>query len=101
VTRSDGPRPRQPATTPAEVVPLLVVVVGMIVGLGLVFWSQWRLGCLIIGAALAIGGIERLLLPKDRAGLLQARSKFFDVIILLGMGASIIVLSIWVPSGRA
>jgi hypothetical protein len=80
-------------------VPLLVVLVGMVGGLVLVFAGHWRLGCLILGAFLTIGGFERLLLSKERAGLLQARSKFFDVIILLGMGVMIIVLSIAVPNG--
>jgi hypothetical protein len=79
---------------------LLVVLIGMVAGLVLVFAGHWRLGCLILGVSLTVGGFERLLLPKERAGLLQARSKFFDVIILLGMGVMIIVLSIVVPNGN-
>lgn len=75
----------------------MVVLIGMITGLVLVFIGQWRLGCLIIGVFLAVGGLERLMLPVELAGLLQARSRFFDVIILLGMGVAIIVLSIIVP----
>lgn len=90
--------PRVPPATPAEIAPLAVVVIGMIAGVLAVVVGHWRLGCVIIGGFLAIGGIERLLL-KDRAGLLRARSRFFDVIALLGMGILIIVLAIIVPNG--
>lgn len=90
-------RPRLPSATPAEVAPLAVVLAGMIAGLVAVFLGQWRMGCLVIGSFLTIGGFERLLLPKGRAGLLQARSRFFDSIALLGMGVAIIVLAIAVP----
>lgn len=76
----------------------MVVVIGMIAGLVAVVLGHWRMGCVIIGAFLTIGGIERLVL-KDRAGLLQARNRFFDVIALLGMGIVIIVLAIIVPQG--
>lgn len=91
-------RRRVPPTTPAEVAPLAIVVAGMIAGIVAVVAGHWRLGCMIIGAFLTIGGIERLLL-NDRAGLLRARNRFFDVIALLGMGIVIIVLAIIVPPG--
>lgn len=91
-------RRRVPPSTPAEVAPLAIVVVGMIAGIVAVVIGHWRLGCVIIGAFLTIGGIERLLL-NDRAGLLQARNRFFDVIALLGMGILIMVLAIIVPAG--
>jgi len=78
-------------------VPLLIVVVGLIGGMVVVAFGHWRVGCLIAGFFLGVGGIERLVLPKERAGLLQARSRFFDVIALLGMAIAIIVLAIVVP----
>lgn len=89
---------RAPALTPGQIVPLLVVVIGMIAGMAVVAWGHWRLGCLIAGTFVGIGGLERLVLPKERAGLLQARSRFFDVIALLGMAIAIILLAIVVPS---
>ena len=89
-------RPRPPALTPGQVLPLLVVLVGLVGGLVTVALGRWEPGCLIVGAFLIIGGLERLVL-KQRAGLLQARSLFFDVISLLGLGAGIIVLAMVVP----
>jgi uncharacterized YccA/Bax inhibitor family protein len=76
---------------------LLVVVAGIVAGLVLVFLGQWRLGSVIIGAILTIGGLIRMMLPKDWTGLLQARSRFVDVITLLLMGVLIMVLAIAVP----
>lgn len=90
-------RPRPPALTPAQVIPLLVVLVGLVGGLVVVAFGHWLAGCLIVGTFVGIGGLERLLLPKERAGLLQARSRFFDVIALIGMAVAIIVLAIAVP----
>lgn len=88
---------RPPALTPAQVLPLLVVLVGLIAGMVLVGFGQWRIGCLVVGGFVAIGGIERLVLPRERAGLLQARSRFFDVIALFGMAIAIIVLALVIP----
>jgi len=89
---------RVPPTTPAEAAPLAVVVLGMLAGVLVVVLGHWRMGSVVIGVFLTIGGIERIVL-KDRAGLLQARNRFFDVIALLGMGIGIIVLAIVVPPG--
>lgn len=91
-------RPRPTALTPGQVVPLLVVLFGLVGGMVAVVLGHWRIGCLIMGAFVGIGGIERLVLPKNRAGLLQARSRFFDVIALVGMAVAIIVLAIVVPN---
>ncbi|SDT02842.1 DUF3017 domain-containing protein [Microlunatus soli] len=94
---AEARRPRPPALTPAQVVPLLVVLIGLVGGMVVVAVGHWRVGCLIVGAFVGIGGLERLLLPKERAGLLQARSRFFDVIALIGMSVAIIALAIAVP----
>jgi hypothetical protein len=81
------------------VAPLALVVAGMLAGVIAVVLGHWRLGSVIIGAALTVGGIERLAL-NERAGLLRARNLLFDVIALLGMGIAIIVLAIVVPDGN-
>lgn len=80
--------------------PLMVVVAGIVMGLGVVAVGQWRFGCVVIGASLGIGAVERLALADADAGLLKVRSKAFDVLIMLGMGAAIIALAILVPEGR-
>ena len=82
--------------------PLLIVVIGVLAGLVVSFLgeSTWRLGCLLIGASLGVGAVERIALPSRDAGLLQVRTKAFDVTVLAVAGAAIIALAIVVPEGR-
>jgi hypothetical protein len=77
-----------------EVVPLAVVVAGIVAGMLVVVAGQWRMGCLVIGAVLGVGAVERALLPPERVGLLQARSRLLDTLTLLVMAVGIIVLAI-------
>jgi DUF3017 family protein len=80
--------------------PLLVVAAGVVVGLVLAVvgaGSWWRVGCAVIGASLVLGALLRLLLPGRAAGLLQVRSKAFDVVALALGGGAILALSYWVP----
>jgi hypothetical protein len=95
-------RPDAGATVPQRPWPLLVVVAGVALGLvvGMVGESTWRLGCLLIGAALLVGAVERLVLPDRAAGLLQVRAKGFDVAVLALTGAAVVALALVVPSGR-
>jgi hypothetical protein len=82
--------------------PLLVVVVGVVAGL-VVAWagqSTWRIGCLVIGGALVVGAVERMVLADRECGLLQVRGKAFDVAVLALTGAAVIVLAIVVPPDR-
>jgi DUF3017 family protein len=78
------------------------VVIGVIAGLAVSFLgeSTWRFGCLLIGASLGIGAVERVALPSRDAGLLQVRTKAFDVAVLAVGAVAIIALAIVVPEGR-
>lgn len=80
--------------------PLLIVVAGLALGLLIVVLGQWSFGCLLIGCSLGIGAVERVALSNREAGLLQVRSKAFDITVLVGMGVAIVTLAIIVPSGR-
>jgi Protein of unknown function (DUF3017) len=82
--------------------PLLIVVLGVAAGLGIAIVGEdtWRLGSLIIGAFLGIAAVTRFVLPGGEAGLLQVRSKVFDVAVLGFASLAIIALAIVVPSGR-
>lgn len=78
--------------------PLLVVIIGEVFGLVLVYVGHWRWGTGLIGASLCLGAVERLVLPRRVAGLIQVRSKAFDALTLAGGGVAIIVLALWVPA---
>lgn len=90
------------APLPLRQWPLLAVVAGVLVGLAIAVVSPagWRVGCLVMGFSLVGGGLERIVLTSRRAGLLQVRSKPFDVTVLLLAGAAVLVLAVVVPPGR-
>ena len=97
--------PRNEASTAARSLrqwPLLVLLAGVAAGLVIACLgeSTWRLGCLVIGASLGAGALVRLVLPSREAGLLQVRSKPFDVTALALGSAAIVALAIVVPGGR-
>lgn len=82
---------------------LVIVGLGVLAGLGyavLAGKDAWRVGCVIIGAALGAGALLRLVLPQRAAGLLAVRGRAFDVFFLVLGGAAIIVLALLVPGGR-
>ncbi len=95
-------RPDPNATLSLRQWPLLVVVLGVLAGLVVVMVgeSTWRPGSLLIGASLVVGALERLLLPSRGAGLLEVRSKPFDVGVLALAGIAVLVLAVAVPAGR-
>ena len=82
--------------------PLLVVVTGVVIGLvvAIAGAGSWRVGCLIVGSSLGVGAVERLALPAGAAGLLQVRSKVFDIAFLALAGGAIIAFAISVPPLR-
>ncbi|GAA3606199.1 hypothetical protein GCM10022236_05040 [Microlunatus ginsengisoli] len=100
--RGASPRGTGAAARSQRYWPLLVVVVGVAIGLAVAFVGQdsWRIGCLIVGSSLAVGAVERLALPAGEAGLLQVRSKVFDIAFLTLAGGAVIALAILVPAGR-
>ena len=95
-------RPDVGALPPQRPWPLLVVVAGVVLGLVVTVLgeSTWRIGAVVVGAALLVGAVERLLLSDRGAGLLQVRGKAFDVAVLGLAGAAVITVALLVPPGR-
>ena len=58
--------------------------IGVVIGLAIAVVGDqtWRLGGLIIGTSLLIGAVIRGALPGRDAGLLQVRSRRFDITVL-------------------
>jgi hypothetical protein len=82
--------------------PLLIIVVGVAAGLvvPLLGEATWRLGGYLVGGSMLVGALERIVLPDRQAGLLEVRSKPFDVAVLALTGVAILVLAYYVPEGR-
>ncbi|MFC9590925.1 DUF3017 domain-containing protein [Streptomyces sp. NPDC056944] len=86
------------APAPARQWPLLTVLV--LAGLGLVvvgtdpFSQAFRVGAILVGAALLTGAALRRVLPS--VGMLAVRSRFTDVITYGVMGGLIVLLALMV-----
>jgi hypothetical protein len=80
-----------------ELPALAVFAVGL---LGVVAAAQhhWRKGLYIVGAALLLGAVLRLVLPARRVGSLAVRGKVVDVAMLLVLGAAVAFLAGTVPA---
>lgn len=76
---------------------LLLVLCFFVAGVILVATRHWRRGSVMMGGAMVLGGLLRLLLPEKLAGLLVVRSKLFDVALMLGVGSAVMVLGMIVP----
>lgn len=80
--------------------PLASVLLGVFVGLIIaVPIGHWRIGATLIGAAVTMGGLLRLL-PQQRVGLLAVRNRLIDTTLLLGSGLGILVLAWLIPPSR-
>ena len=90
----DNPR-RRPQTFGGAV--YLGVVAMALIGLAVTVVGPWRSGVTWIGAGLLTGGIFRLVLPEQRAGMLRVRRKAGDVAMLLAAGGALVVLAWTIP----
>lgn len=76
---------------------LSVVLVIAAAGFLRVLQEHWREGTALIGGALLVAGLARIVLPDGRAGLLSVRSQAVDVLSYLGFGVLMVVLAFTIP----
>lgn len=74
-------------------IPYFLVLLGLLVAAVLVVFDRWRRGAFVFGSALLLGALLRALIPTSRAGLLQVRSRFFDVAAMATVGTLILWLA--------
>ena len=78
--------------------PLLAVLVVVGLGLLLVTFGHWRRGLVVMGVALVLGAVLRLLLPVRRVGFLAVRSRPVDVLLLSGAGLALTAVALAIPA---
>ncbi len=72
---------------------LLITAAGLAVaGLG-----DWRIGIRMLGGALLLASVVRVVLGPRDAGMLAVRHKALDVTVLAGLGAALILLASSIP----
>lgn len=77
--------------------PLLVVLLAVGAGLLVLTVGHWRRGLVVVGLALAGGGLLRLLLPLRRVGFLAVRSRPVDVVLMVGVGVTLSAFALAIP----
>jgi hypothetical protein len=76
----------------------LLVVAATGVGVWISWSDDWRVGVKWIGAALILAGLVRLVLRQRDAGMLAVRARWIDVLMLVGVGATLIALTESIPN---
>ncbi len=79
--------------------PAALVAVVALAGMGLVATQHWRRGAVLLGSALLVAAILRMVIPVDRVGLLAIRSRAIDVLCYSGFGVVIVVLAAQITRG--
>jgi Protein of unknown function (DUF3017) len=80
-------------------VPFLLVMAVVAVGVGLIVLYYWRRGTTLIGAALLLAAVFRLVLPDERAGLIVVRKRTVDVLVYTVFGLMVLYVSLSIEGG--
>jgi hypothetical protein len=78
--------------------PLTLCCLVGLAGLVVLTFNNWREGVLIFSGGILLAGVLRAVLSDDVAGLLRVRRRMFDVMLLLGVGAAVLLLGLIVPN---
>jgi hypothetical protein len=76
----------------------LVVLAMGAVGIAIVWGGDWQLGIRCLAGGLCFAALLRLVLPARDAGMLAVRNRYFDAILLAGLGAAIFFLAATIPN---
>ena len=75
-----------------------LLVLGVIaVAMVIVVLDEWRTGIRVMGGALIVGALVRLVLRSRDAGMLAVRHKVLDAVILVALGGALIFLAGSIP----
>lgn len=80
--------------------PLALVLLGLVVGLVLLSFYDFRVGSVVLGGSIIFGGALRTVLSQERAGLLAIRSRPIDLLTMYGFGLALTTVALVVPAAR-
>lgn len=71
---------------------------GLVLGIGLIGFllvalQHWRRGTVVLGLALLVAAVLRAVIPQERTGLLNIRSRAVDILLYGGFGVVIISIA--------
>jgi hypothetical protein len=76
------------------------VLLGLVAGLVVLSFFDFRAGSMILGVAIIFGGALRLVLPRERAGLLAIRGRPIDLLTMFGLGIALTTVAVLIPDAR-
>jgi hypothetical protein len=68
------------------------------VGIAIVWSGDWRVGVRVIAGAVLFAALLRLVLPARDAGMLAVRKRWWDCVMLAGVGATLLFLAATIPN---
>ncbi|MEV4317472.1 DUF3017 domain-containing protein [Actinocrispum sp. NPDC049592] len=74
---------------------MLIVVLGLV----RIVMYHWRQGTVLIGVALLVAAILRIMLSDQRAGLLAVRTRKVDFLLYGGFGGMIMFVALTITGG--
>ncbi|MCU1663500.1 MAG: hypothetical protein QOI36_327 [Pseudonocardiales bacterium] len=79
--------------------PMTLVMIIAAAGMVRVLTQHWREGAVLLGGALIVAAVLRVLLPVDRVGLLAIRSRAIDVLCYSAFGVVMTALAVTITRG--
>ncbi|MBN9108690.1 MAG: DUF3017 domain-containing protein [Pseudonocardia sp.] len=79
---------------------LLLVLAIALAGMQRVLTAHWREGAVLLGGALIVAAVLRVILPQERTGLLAIRSKVVDVLLYSSFGLVMTILAVTITRVR-
>ncbi|WP_433265610.1 DUF3017 domain-containing protein [Actinosynnema sp. CS-041913] len=77
-----------------------VLVLGVVVlGIVRIVMYHWRQGAVLIGVALLLAALLRVLVTDEQAGLIAIRSRSVDALLYSGLGFAVIVVAMTIIGG--
>lgn len=75
----------------------IVAAIATSVGMVLIGVGPWRWGTSVVGVAILVVSAARMVLPRPQAGMLEVRTRTFDVVCLIVVGVGIVFLALNIP----
>ncbi|GAA0237821.1 DUF3017 domain-containing protein [Saccharothrix mutabilis subsp. mutabilis] len=79
--------------------PFALVVAVVVLGIVRIVQYHWRQGAVLIGVALLLAALLRVLVTDEQAGLIAIRSRSVDALLYSGFGFSVIVVAMTIIGG--
>ncbi len=79
--------------------PFALVLGVALVGLVRIVQYHWRQGVVLIGIALLLAALLRVLVTDEQAGLIAIRGRGVDALLYSGLGVAVIVVAMTITGG--